>query len=83
VAWISNCEFTISYVSGTKAISKQELEFYKQSTLKLNITKTTKDYYTFDALFTYNNNTSKVSSDTMWFQEKKLAGIYSKRNITE
>lgn len=70
VAWTSDCNFTIAYISGSKVKSQQELDFHRQSTLKFSITNTTKDYYTYNALFTYNND-SKKFSDTMWFHEKK------------
>ena len=70
VAWASDCEFSVAYISGTKVVSQQELDFYKQSTLKFKVTNTNKDYYSYDALFTYSNE-SKIFSDTMWIYEKK------------
>lgn len=69
VAWTSDCTFTIAYMSGSKPKSQQELDFYKQSTLKFDVTNVTKDYYTYNALFSYNNS-SKQFSDTMWLHEK-------------
>ena len=52
-------------------MSQQELDFARQSLLKFSITNTTKDYYTFDALFTYNKE-SKSFSDTMWLTFKRV-----------
>ena len=69
IAWVSDCQFTCNYISGSKIKSQEELDFYKKSTLTFNILKTTKKYYTYDALFTSNNN-SQSFSDTMWLEAK-------------
>ena len=37
VVWLSDCEFTVAYISGSKAMSQQELDFHKQSALKFSI----------------------------------------------
>ena len=69
VTWISDCEFTTTFISGTKARSQEDLDFYKQSTLKFKISNSSREFYTYHALFSYNNR-SKIFSDTMWLQEK-------------
>lgn len=69
VNWITNCEFTTTLMSSSKQKSKEEVDFYNSSTLKFKISSVSKDYYTYEALFTYNNN-SRRFSDTMWLHEK-------------
>jgi hypothetical protein len=69
ILWVSDCQFTCSYISGSKMKSQEELDFYKKSTLTFNILKTTKKYYTYDALFKTDNN-SRSFSDTMWLIAK-------------
>jgi hypothetical protein len=69
IAWVSDCQFTCSYISGSKIKSKEELDFYKKSTLIINILKTSKEYYTYNAFFTSENN-SRSLSDTMWLKAK-------------
>ncbi len=69
IKWVSQCVFTCNFISITKSISKEELEFCNNSTLKFTVSRVSKEYYTYDALFTY-NNISKTFSDTMWFHSK-------------
>ena len=69
IVWISDCQFTCNYISGSKIKSQEELDFYKKSTLTVSILKTTRNYYTFDALFT-SDNISRSFSDTMWLEAK-------------
>lgn len=69
ILWFSDCQFTCSYISGSKIKSQEEQDFYKRSTLTFNILKTTKKYYTYDALFTSGND-SRRFSDTMWLVAK-------------
>jgi hypothetical protein len=69
ILWLSDCQFTCSFISGTKMKWKEELTFYKMSKLTFSIQKVTKQYYTFDASFTSSNN-SRTFSDTMWLEAK-------------
>lgn len=69
ILWVSDCQFTCSYISGSKMKSQEELDFYNRSTLTFNILETTKHYYTYDALFKTDNN-SRSFSDTMWLVAK-------------
>ena len=69
IKWISECEFTCNFISITKPLSKEELDFCNNTTLKFTVSCVSKDYYTYDALASY-NNISKTFSDTMWFHAK-------------
>lgn len=69
INWIAECEFTCRFMSSTKLLSKEELDFCNNSTLKFTVSNVSKDYYTYDALFSYNNNSTSFS-DTMWFHAK-------------
>ena len=69
VNWISDCEFTSSFISSFKQKSKEELDFYNGSTLKFTISHVTKDYYTYDAVFT-NKNYLRRFSDSMWLHPR-------------
>ncbi|HUR30252.1 MAG TPA: hypothetical protein VMZ69_02405, partial [Saprospiraceae bacterium] len=70
INWISDCEFTCSYISETQLKSKEELDFYMNSTLKFTVTGVSKTYYTYDALVNYTNGSAKFS-DTVWFSDKR------------
>ena len=69
IRWISDCQFTCTYLSGSAIKSPEEIDFYKRSVLKFNIEKISDLYYTFDAQLTFENNTRNFS-DTMWLNKK-------------
>lgn len=69
VTWTSDCEFTTLFISSTKKLSQQEIDFYKQSSLKFSIAKQTKSYYVYDATITFTSFSNK-SSDTMWLHAR-------------
>jgi hypothetical protein len=69
IAWISDCAFTCTFISGANIKSTEEVAFYKSSNLKFYITHVSRDYYTYEALLT-NRNYSKTLSDTIWLHQK-------------
>ena len=69
IGWISDCEFNCDYISATITKSKKDESFYKNSTIKFSIIKTSKEYYVFEALFSSALLTKKYI-DTVWLHEK-------------
>ena len=65
IRWTDNCTFTTTYLSGLKAKSEQELDFYRQTVTVIKIRTVTQTYFTYDAELK-NKYISKKISDTAW-----------------
>lgn len=70
IVWISDCQFTCSFIWSSKKKSQDELDFYKKSIITFNIRNITEKYYTYDAFFSSGNLSKNFFSDTIWLQPK-------------
>ena len=69
IRWTDNCTFSCNYISGFKSKSKEELDFYNQSTLVFKVKTLNNEYYNYDAELKFKSQ-SIFFSDTLWRQKK-------------
>ena len=69
IRWTDNCTFSCNYLSGLKSKSKEELDFYNQSTLVFKVKTLNNEYYNYDAELKFKTQ-STFFSDTLWRQRK-------------
>jgi len=69
IRWTDNCTFSCNYISGFKSKSKEELNFYNQSTLFFKVKTLNDEYYNYDAELKFKSQ-SIFFSDTLWRQKK-------------
>ena len=69
IRWTDNCTFSCNYISGLKSKSKEELDFYNQSTLVFKVKTLNAEYYNYDAELKFKSQ-SMSFSDTLWRQRK-------------
>ncbi len=69
IHWTDNCTFSCNYISGFKSKSKEELDFYNQSTLVFKVKTMNDEYYNYDAELKFKSQ-SMSFSDTLWRQRK-------------
>ena len=69
IRWTDNCTFSCNYLSGLKSKSKEELDFYNQSTLIFKVKTLNNEYYNYDAELKFKSQ-SMFFSDTLWRQRK-------------
>lgn len=71
VNWISDCSYTLKYLSGSEKQKPEEADFLKKHKLLYEIGNITPNYYLFKT-YVDNNKNPVIMSDTVWFKEKTL-----------
>jgi hypothetical protein len=70
INWLSDCKYSVHYISGINMDSKEMEQFYKATQLNVSIQKVTANYYIFSAEVT-SPKQKKVFSDTVWMIPRK------------
>jgi hypothetical protein len=69
IKWSDDCVYTLKYISGNEKMSDDVVEFNKKHKLLFQVSKTSKDYYTFTGYIDKTSN-QPVLTDTMWLNIK-------------
>ena len=69
INWISDCTYSLQYISGSEKVTPELSEFYKQHKVVYQIQIATADYYIFKASADKASNTV-FQTDTVWMKEK-------------
>lgn len=65
IKWISDCKYSVQYVSGIQMESKEMEQFYRSATFIATVIKVKPDYYVFSADVTTSKQRLEIR-DTVW-----------------
>lgn len=68
--WLTECRYSLQLAATNMKFDEKTLDFFKKHKLLFEINSITDDYYTVTS-YLDNIDTQPLSSDTLWFQEKK------------
>lgn len=69
VKWLSDCVYSLKYISGNAKIADENLAVLKKHTLVFEMSAVTNDYYVFTGHIDKASNI-QIQTDTMWTSEK-------------
>lgn len=69
VKWNNDCEYKLTYISGSTKWNDEQKKFLKKHDLAFKIITVTNDYYTYTGHVDISSN-PVINADTMWYHEK-------------